>query len=109
MIPKKQAKPEAGISGWAKRKELCVQTQSTPSQATGQATKPARRKRRRKKRARKSRQGIGSFPLAFGKYARKPISSVSISYLKWAVTTPGIPVTDKWVIQQFLKAEEVTV
>lgn len=75
--------------------------ESIPSASSRQEPGPSRRKRRRKRR-RKSRSSIGSFPLAFGKYAGKPISSVPTSYVKWAVATPGVPVADQWVIRRFL-------
>jgi len=82
-----------------------VSDQPTSSRASRQGAKPARRKRR-KKRGRKSRSSIGSFPLAFGMYAGKPISSIPTSYLKWALDARGVSAADKWVLQQFLNGQK---
>lgn len=80
--------------------------QSTPSAPKRQEPKRSRHKRR-KKRGRKS-AGVGELRLTFGRFRGWRIQDVPESYLLWMARTKRIPLGDRWLVEQFLKAEEVT-
>ena len=87
-----------------------MQTKFTPGNRPRQADapvprRPHRRKRSRKRR-RKARPRFGDVPLCFGRFAGRPLRNVPEGYLKWALRTKGVPETDRWLIEQYLKRNE---
>jgi Putative quorum-sensing-regulated virulence factor len=84
-------------SGLATERSCTLSTKSIPSASSHQG---------QKKRGRKQPADFGDFTLAFGRFLGRRIRDVPESYLLWAARTKGVPQTDKWLIERYLKRNE---
>lgn len=57
----------------------------------------------RQLRQKRRKRILASLALSFGRHAGKPLASVPRSYLRWALSAPGVPLNDRWIIEQFLR------
>ena len=76
------------------------------TQATSDKSSRPRKRKRRKSHKPSRRATLGSFPLATGKFAGRPLRTVPRKYLVWMIETKSASTADLWAIGEFLRGDD---